>query len=313
VTTGAEEYEPKEYLYGKDNRIITQTELEKKIIEGGIDLDKDQNFVMIQCVGSRDTEHKYCSKFCCAQAIKNTNMILGDNPRARVFVLYRDMRTYGFRERYYTAAREQGAVFIRYDDENVPGVKRRGKGLFVMIDDPLIGKSLEIPADFVVLSTGVVAPGSNERLAKLLKVPLTEDGFFLEAHVKLRPVDFATEGVYLAGLAHGPKTLDESIAQAHAVATHACIPMAKGVVSVEPIISSVDDEKCIGCGLCVSLCSSNAMDLVLKDVGRKAQTIAAACKGCGTCGASCPQQGITMRRFTNEGLLAQVRALAMVE
>ncbi len=310
VATGADEYRPTEFLYGEDPRVITQTELERKIIEGEIDWDKTESIVMVQCVGSRDQDHEYCSKFCCAQAVKNTNMILGENPSTRVFVLNKDIRTYGFRERYYTAARQQGAIFIRYDDENVPEVKTRAGKLFVEITDEVLAERLRIPADFVVLSTGVVAAESNQQLARVLKVPLNEDGFFLEAHVKLRPVDFATDGVFLAGLAHGPKTLDESIAQAHGAAAHACIPLAKGMVSVEPIISMVDEDRCIGCGLCASLCPSNAIELVLKEEGRKAQTIAAACKGCGTCGASCPQRAIGMQYFTDEELLAQVEALA---
>ncbi len=313
VATGADEYSPTEYFHGEDSRVITQTELERRIIAGEVDWDKVRNIVMIQCVGSRDKDHQYCSKFCCAQAIKNANMLLGENPDARVFVMYRDMRTYGFRERYYAAAREQGVMFLRYDDENMPEVKKKGKQLVVELTDPILQERLSIPADFVVLSTGVVAPESNKELATLLKIPVNEDGFFLEAHVKLRPVDFATEGVYLAGLAHGPKTLDESIAQAHAAAAHAVIPLAKGVVSVEPIISSVDEEKCIGCGLCVSLCSSHAMELVLKEGGKKSQTIAAACKGCGTCAASCPQQAISMQYFTDEGLLAQIEAIVVPE
>lgn len=310
AATGAEEYKPTEYYYGKDPRVVTQTELERLIVDEEIDWKTVERVVMIQCVGSRNEEHPYCSKFCCAQAVKNTNMVLGQKPSAQVFVLYRDMRTYSFREQYYNAARDRGALFIRYDDESPPVVRRKGKELLAEVFDPMLKEKLLIPVDLLVLSAGVVPASSNQELSKLLKVPLNEDGFFLEAHVKLRPVDFATEGIYLAGLAHAPKTLDETIAQALAASSHASIPLSQGYVSVEPIVSQVDEEKCIGCGLCVFVCSQNAIELSLKEGGRKAEVVSASCKGCGTCGASCPQQAITMRHFTNDGILAQVRALA---
>lgn len=310
VATGAQENKTKDYLYGKNPKIITQTELGKKISEKRIDWIDGKNIVMIQCVGSRDEEHPYCSKFCCTQAMDNINKIFKEKPDANVYVLYRDIRTYGFREQYYNLARENGAFFIRYDDEHMPKVSENGKSLSIVAYDPILKEDLQIPCDLLVLSTGMIPSQTNETISKLLKVPLNEDGFFLEAHVKLRPVDFATEGIFLAGLAHSPKTLDETISQACAAAAHASIPLVQGSVSVEPIISKIDEDKCIGCGLCVSVCSQNAIELTLKEGGRKAETIPASCKGCGTCGASCPQQAITMQHFSDEEITAQIDALA---
>jgi heterodisulfide reductase subunit A len=309
VATGGGAYRPSQFLYGEDPRVVTQVELESMIMHEEVDWTKLKNVVMIQCVGSRDEEHPYCSKICCAQAVKNANMILGHQPEAQVYVMYRDLRTYGFREHYYNVARERGTVFIRYDEDNMPVVEVDDGRLLVEADDPILRERFRIPADLLVLSTGVVASEGNEELAKQLKVPLDEDGFFLEAHVKLRPVDFATEGIFLAGLAHSPRTLDECITQAHAAASHASVLLAKGEVTVEPITAVVDEEECIGCGLCVSLCPYSAMELVLKEGGKKSQNIPASCKGCGTCAASCPQQAITMRHFTDRALIAQVEAV----
>jgi heterodisulfide reductase subunit A-like polyferredoxin len=307
VATGAEESKPKEYLYGEDERVITQRELEKQLAEG-------QGFgkktvVMIQCVGSRDDEHPYCSRVCCTDAIKNALMLKEKNPESQVFVLYRDMRTYGFREAFYEKARENGVIFICYDLDGKPEVVKGNGGLEVAIRDPIIQDKLLINADVVVLSPAIVSCVGNEDLAKQLKVPLNEDGFFLEAHVKLRPVDFATEGVFLAGMAHSPKSIGESVSQAYAAASRACVLLSQGSITIEPIVAAVDEEKCIGCGLCVSLCSFGAKELQLKEGGRKAETILASCKGCGLCGASCPQHAITMQHFTIEMITAQIEAL----
>jgi heterodisulfide reductase subunit A len=308
VATGAEAYQPTEYLYGQDPRIVTQIEFESMIVREKVDWSTIRNVVMIQCVGSRDDERPYCSKVCCGQAVKNAEVIIDRQPDAQVFILYRDVRTYGFRERYYNVAKEKGTFFIRYEADDAPHVTLQNGDLAVEVDDPVLRQRLRIPADMLVLSTGVVPAKGNEALAKQLKVPLNEDGFFLEAHVKLRPVDFATEGVFLAGLAHSPRSLDESIAQAHAAASHALVLLARGEVTVEPIVAWVDEDKCIGCGLCVSLCPYNATQLVLKEGGRKAEKIAASCKGCGTCAASCVQQAIEMKHFTDRALIAQVEA-----
>jgi len=306
VATGAEESKPKEYLYGTDKRVVTQLEIEKQLATGA-NFNK-KTIVVIQCVGSRNDEHPYCSRICCVDAIKNTLKIKEKNPEAVIYILYRDVRTYGFAETFYEKAREEGIIFIRYDTDEKPKVKKNKDGIEVEIQDRILDETLSINPDILVLSPAIIPRDGNEELAKLLKVPLNEDGFFLEAHAKLRPVDFATDGIFLAGMAHSPKSIDESISQAYAAAARACTLLSKEQVNIEPIVSSVDETKCIGCGLCVSLCPSNAIELKLKEGGKKAETISASCKGCGICGASCPQQAITMKHFRNKEIVAQIDA-----
>ena len=309
VATGGRECQPVEYLYGENGRVITQLQLEEKLITGAFKAEKVNSVVMIQCVGSRTEERLYCSKVCCSQAIKNALEIKEINPFADIYVLYKDMRTYGFKEEFYRRARNLGIVFIRYTDENKPEVTGDSKEIRVNIFDSVLGENLLIKPDLVVLSTGIIPNEDNDALAKMLKVPLNEDGFFLEAHVKLRPVDFATDGIFVAGLAHSPKPIEESISQALAAAGKAAAILSKGSIGVEPIVSSVDEEKCIGCGLCESMCPFGAIRLVSKDGENKAQTISASCKGCGLCAASCPQQAITMGHFTSKEVTAQIEAL----
>ncbi|MCL0046606.1 FAD-dependent oxidoreductase, partial [Dehalococcoidales bacterium] len=214
VATGGQEYKPTEYLYGEDKRVITQLELEEKLTNGELVKAKPGTVVMIQCVGSRNELHPYCSRICCSQAIKNALKIKEQSADTHVFVLYRDMRTYGFDESYYTQAREKGVRFIIYEGDKQPLVERFDGQLKVLVYDPVLDTEIDLKADLLVLSTGVVPQDDAKELAQKLKVPLTGDGFFLEAHMKLRPVDFATDGVFLCGLAHFPKRVDESIAQA---------------------------------------------------------------------------------------------------
>jgi len=310
VATGGEEYKPREYLYGEHEQVITQQELEKNLATNSIEVDKLDNVVMIQCVGSRNQEHPYCSKVCCSQAVKNALKIKEANPSANIYILYKDIRTYGFREEFYAKARSQGVVFIRYDDDHKPEVTAEGDKIRVIVFDPVLGEELAIDPNLVVLSAAII-PSKNDELARLLKVPLNEDRFFLEAHVKLRPVDFATDGIFVCGLAHSPKPIDESISQAIAAAGRAAIPLAKGYVRIEPIISWIDEEKCIGCGLCESLCAFKAIQMKVKDGVNKAEIIPASCKGCGLCAASCPQRAITVRHFTDDELTAQLDVLAL--
>jgi len=310
VATGAEEYQPEEYLHGKHPAVITQKKLGEKLAMGKYALDEIENVVMIQCVGSRTKERPYCSKICCNAAIKNALKIKEINPASNIYILYKDIRTYGFNEDYYAQARAEGIIFIRYDDDNKPQVSEEGGGIRVAVFDELIGEKIVISASTLALSAAVI-PGNNEEISRLLKVPLNSDGFFQEAHVKLRPVDFATDGIFICGLAHSPKPIDESISQAQAAAARAAIPLARGYVLVEPIVSSVDPEKCFGCGICEYLCPYGSIKLEATPSGDKARTISASCKGCGICASKCPRQAISMGRFTGEQIISQIDAMAV--
>jgi heterodisulfide reductase subunit A len=306
LATGGRPYIPRQYLYGQASQVITQLELEEKLSHpaGARGL---QDVVMIQCVGSRGEDLPYCSKVCCGQAVKNALKLLELNPQANIYILYRDMRTYGFMEDYYQQAREQGVIFIPFSTHNPPKVGQPEGPLQVAFFNPILGEEVLLEPDLVVLSVGIV-PHPGEELAKLLKVPLTQDGFFLEAHPKLRPVDFSVAGIYLCGVAHAPKPLAETLAQAQAAAAQACIPLARGYVTVEPLAAAVNRADCLGCGLCESLCPYAAIRLVKEGKKKQAQMISAACKGCGICASHCPTLAISMGCFTNDQILAQIRA-----
>ena len=307
VATGGKPYEPKQYLYGKSGQVVTQGELEERLTR--VEEAKAVNdVVMIQCVGSRGEDLSYCSKVCCGQAVRNALKILEINPSAHITVLYRDMRTYGFTEDYYQLAREKGVMFIHFDKDDPPEVTEKQGRIQVEFLDKIMGERIVLEPDLLALSVGIV-PSRSEALSKMLKTPLTIDGFFLEAHPKLRPVEFSVEGVYLCGLAHGPKPISESVAQATAAAGKACIPLAKGYVTVEPIVSFVDTATCIGCGICEALCPYSAIRMIRVGKRKKAETISASCKGCGICAAHCPSLSISMGGFTNEQILSQIKAL----
>ncbi|MBU2055296.1 MAG: FAD-dependent oxidoreductase, partial [Proteobacteria bacterium] len=308
VAVGAGEGRPDGYLYGKDSRVVTQREFEELLARNPEGIEKYRNLVMIQCVGSRDAAHPNCSRICCAVAVKNALKLKEISPHTEVTVLYRDIRTYGLMESYYKQAREKGVRFISYEAEAKPELSADNGNLALRVRDPLIREEVVFAPDLVVLSSAVV-PYENERLAKMLKVPLTAEGFFLEAHMKLRPVDFTTDGVFLAGMAHFPKTIGETIAQAGAAVARATAVIAKGYVSILPTVSCVDENRCLGCGLCESLCPFNAIRVGETAKGKKAETIAASCKGCGICSASCPQKAVAIRHFTDEELFAQIGAL----
>jgi len=308
VSTGAEEYEPEEYLYGEDPRVTTQLAFEERLASG--ELDKPLgNVVMIQCVGSRCEERQYCSRICCGEAVKNAFYIKETDPEANVFVLYRDIRTYGLMERHYNEAREAGVVFVLYDDDNKPRVTSSGDGkmLTVSIHEPVLGENLSIDADHLVLSTAMVSHGDSDRLAKMLKVPLNEDGFFLEAHAKLRPVDFATDGVYVCGMAHSPKFIEESISQAKAAVSRACMVLTKDEIEAEGVTARVDEGRCSGCGLCVLVCPYNAIEV---DEEKKVATVnTAMCKGCGACSATCRSSAIDVMGYTDDQIFAVITSL----
>ncbi|HJW97997.1 MAG TPA: CoB--CoM heterodisulfide reductase iron-sulfur subunit A family protein [Candidatus Bathyarchaeia archaeon] len=306
VATGAVEYEPTEYLYGKDSRVTTQHELEQKIVKGEF---KAKNVVMIQCVGARNEERPNCSRICCGQAVKNALKIKEISPDAEVYVLYKDLRAYGFKEDYYRDAAMKGVLFVNYDDDRKPRVTNENGKLKVAFWEPVIKEEVEIEPDILVLSAATIPNPGNKHLAGMLKVPLTKDGSFLEAHMKLRPVDFATEGVFLCGMAHSPKYVDESIAQACAAAARATTILSRDKLEMEGIVANVNEDLCSGCRVCEYLCPYGAVEMKDKEGKPMAHMIEALCKGCGACATACPTKAITMGHFTTEEILAQVKAL----
>ena len=299
VATGATEYKPTEYLYGINPGVLTQHELEERLAKGQFNA---RTVIMIQCVGARTKDRPNCSRICCSQAIKNALKIKELSSETEVYVLYKDIRTYGFNEDYYREAANEGVLFVCYDDEHKPKVTQEDGKLMVLAWEPVLGLFVPIETDILALSVATVANPDNECLARVLKIPLTKDGFFLEAHVKLRPLDFATDGIFLCGLAHWPKLIEESISQACGAAARAATILSKKTLEVEGIVAHVDEDLCVGCGLCVSLCPYSAIDKDEMGIARVNEVL---CKGCGTCGASCPKRAITMRQFTDEQIIAQ--------
>ncbi|MFQ6060405.1 MAG: FAD-dependent oxidoreductase [Thermoplasmata archaeon] len=312
IATGGIEYTPTEYFYGENPNVMTQLELEDRMAEGEIDIKKKSKVAMIQCIGSRNEERPNCSRICCSEAVKNALKIKEENPDADVYILYKDIRTYGFNEDYYREAAEKGVLFLRYDDDNKPVVTPTEDGFEISVKEPVLEETLKIRTDFLILSVAVVPRPDCEDVAKMLKVPLTKDNFFLEAHMKLRPVDFATEGVFLCGLAHGPKFVDESIAQAYGAVARAATILSKDEIEIEPTISHVVDENCDGCAYCVEPCPFDAITLIeyMRNgaIKKTVDVNEAACKGCGCCQATCPKEGIFVWKFKLEQLNAMIDA-----
>jgi heterodisulfide reductase subunit A len=314
VTVGADEYKPSSYQYGKNSKVQTQSELEKTLAAStSKDIQNGETFVMIQCVESRDDTRPYCSRVCCMQAVKNALKIKELNPRAEVFILYRDLMTYAFKERFYKDAREKGVMFLQYDPEQKPELDTKN-GFVVKIHEPMLGETLKIPTDHLILSTGLQPNPGNPEIGKLLKVPVNDDGFFLEAHVKLRPVDFSTRGVFVAGNCHVPKFLNESIYQAQAAAARAAVILSKPTLKAEPNVVFVNDDLCSGCGICVSVCPYNAIERVEEDVNGKkvlrAKVNEGLCQGCGTCVSACPSSAIQQKGFKDTQLLPMIDEMA---
>jgi heterodisulfide reductase subunit A len=292
-------------LYGYDGkRVITQFELEKLLKEGlepGV-----KNVVMIQCVGSRNEERPYCSRICCQTAVKNAMLIREQNPNAKVSVLYRDMQMYGVEnEEMFRDSKAKGVRYINYDPANPPKVESDN----VKVHHALLGRDMNLPADLVVLSTPLISDEGAEITSRLLRVPIDENGFFMEAHVKLKPLDFAASGIFLCGSARFPANIREAVAQGLGAASRASIPLTKGSVVVEPIISVLaDEDACRGCGLCVALCPYGALEIRNTEKGRKVHVIDVACKGCGVCAATCYQHALSINSFTDEQIEAQLEA-----
>jgi heterodisulfide reductase subunit A len=296
VATGARGMTPAEYLYGQHPHVMTQRGLEEQLFTFHCPL--PASVVMIQCVGSRDQKHPYCSRICCTQALKNSIVIKQQSPDTQVIVLYRDLRSYGFREQLYREARKAGVVFLEYSETKKPTVVNENGKLKVSVAIQPVNDLITLTPDWLVLSAGIEPEPGNTTLAQLLKVPLNADGFFLEAHVKLRPVDFAAEGIFLAGLAHSPRAIEETIAQANAAAVRAVALLAHSQLESTPIVASVNPKLCTACGLCVEICPYGAR--VLDPGLTHAEVIEVLCQGCGACIAACPNKASQQKGFEIE-------------
>ncbi|MCD4818775.1 MAG: FAD-dependent oxidoreductase [Candidatus Cloacimonetes bacterium] len=313
IATGAKAFEPTEYFYGKCKKIITQHELEQELEEKEKEYAKLKNVAFIQCVGSRDEEHPYCSRICCSQAMKNAMRLKKLNPKMNVTVLYRDIRTYGFYEKYYQQAREMGILFIRYNEEEKPVVTLDSKmqvlgetGLLIKTKDYVLGTEITLNPEKIIISPAIIPQDDVEVLSQMLKIPLNEDKFFMEAHVKLRPVDFSAEGIFLAGLAHSPKGMEDSISQAKAAAGRACSIISSKEYISEANIAEVDLDMCAGCGMCVSVCPYGAPELFWMNEKEYAHVNSGLCKGCGSCAAICPSGAMQQLGYKEEQTLAML-------
>jgi heterodisulfide reductase subunit A len=297
LATGGKDVTPKGYLYGEDLRVITQRQLEKMIHLRDESLKDIHSVVMIQCVGSRDEEHPYCSRICCSHAVKNALKLKEINPRVSIYVLYRDMRTYGFYETYYHEAREKGVIFIRYDLENRPEVVLQDGGLQVSLFDPAMGSRVTLLSDRVVLSTGI-EPNDHQELARIFDVDLNPDGFFMEANPKSAPLDSVDRGKFFCGLCHSPNFIEDSISQGNAAAARAATILSKEVVEEKAYLAYVIKRLCCGCGLCVTVCPYGAR--VLNEEEGKTEVIGGLCQGCGSCVIACRNAASQQRNFEKE-------------
>ena len=319
IATGAEVYQPTEYLYGQDERVMTHLELEEKIVQNDEKVTTAQSIVMIQCVGCRNEERNYCSRICCSESIKNAILLKEKNPEIDVYMLFRDVRTYGFKEDYYREAAGKGVKFVRYEQGTEPSVEpgqaEGGRNVLkVTLPDYVLGKKLEVDADLVALAAAVVPSGDRKEIAQLFKVALSPDEFFSEAHVKLRPVDFGAEGIYLCGIAHYPKLIPETVGQAYGAAGRALTLLANGTVVASGSVCAVDEDKCISCGACITACTYGAIDFYESPgKGRKARVTPVLCKGDGLCNPKCPTGAIALKHYTDDELFAQIRAAAPQE
>lgn len=304
VATGAEEHKPAEYLYGQDERVVTLLELEERIFLKKINA---QSIVMIQCVGCRTEERNYCSRVCCGQAIKNALKLKQANPEMEITIVFRDMRTYGFREEYYREAASKGVRFIRYTPEDKPVVEALEK-LTVTVKDPILGHKLALEADLVALAAAVVPSASSQELSRLFKVPLNPDGFFQEAHVKLRPVDFAADGVFLCGTAHYPKDIAETISQANGAAGRVVHLLSQDSITATGAVCEVDEAACVACAACISACAYDAIEFRDTATGKAASVNPVLCKGDGLCNTKCPTGAITLNHYTDEEIFSQIDA-----
>ncbi|MBW1719804.1 MAG: FAD-dependent oxidoreductase, partial [Deltaproteobacteria bacterium] len=306
VATGGREYKPTEYLYGEDSRVLTHLELDARFIQDDPSLNDLGSVAFIQCVGSRNPDRPYCSRVCCTHTVKSALELKRRSPEIDVYVLYRDMRTYGEREDLFREAREKGVIFFRYDLQSKPKVSGGKDALEIELEDKILKRPVILSADLLVLATAILPPEAGQ-LATFFKIPVNDDGFFIEAHAKLRPVDFATDGIFLCGLAHYPKSIDESIAQALAAASRASGLIATGKVFASGTVANIDPMCCSSCGVCVSICPYSAPSIM--EEGRfagKAEINPILCKGCGLCVASCRSGAIDLKGFEQGQIMAMI-------
>jgi len=315
IAIGADVYTPTEYLYGGDEKVFTHLELGEQIARGEEKIVNAQSLVMIQCVGCRNEDRNYCSRVCCTHAVKNALNLKKVNPEMDIYIFFRDMRTYGFSEDYYREASEKDVKFIRYETDDKPQVEAataEGRPVIrVMATDPVLGQKIAIDADILSLAAAIIPAASTDDIASgLFKVPLSSDGFFKESHVKLKPVEFAADGVYLCGTAHYPKHIQETITQAYGAAGRVLTLLSHDTVIASGSVCEVDEEKCMGCGACVEVCAYGAIEFRKTKLGQKAVVNSVLCKGDGLCNAMCPTGAVFLKHFTTEALLSQIDAAA---
>ncbi len=305
LATGGKEYQPTEYMYGRHPNILTHKEMDEAMTAGDARIGKADTAAFIQCVGSRTPERPSCSRICCTHSVKSAIALKEQKPETNVFILYRDIRTYGFREDLYRKARELGVIFIRFDMEAPPMVTVEGDTVSLTVKDHILGRPIELNPDLLVLATAVL-PNENKKVFELFKVPINAEGFLVEAHAKLRPVDFASEGIFMAGLAHYPKSIDETIAQAQAAVSRASTILSKEAIWVGGVTAVVDPDRCAVCLTCVRTCPYH-----VPYIGQEGYAIIdpAGCQGCGCCVSECPGKAITLKHFTDEQLIAKTDAL----
>ena len=308
IASGARELRPEEYCYGQDKRILTGLEFDGMLKEKSADLSRAESVAFIQCVGSREPDRPYCSRLCCTHSVASALHLKEMNPEMNVYILYRDIRTYGEKEGLYQKAREKGVIFIRYNVDAKPTVSLENGDLKLSVRDHILGRSISFSTDYLVLASAIVSH-RDETLARFFKVPMNEDGFFAEAHVKLGPSEFASDGVFLCGLAHYPKPIDEAIAQAQAAASRAVVLLSKKTIKTSGTVAYVMLNRCTGCGVCVSVCPYNAPSLIAEGPNAgKAEINPVLCKGCGSCSSSCRSNAAQLRGFEQSQIMAMINA-----
>lgn len=307
LATGALPNRPEGYLLGQHAAVMTQMDTDGLLEDAPAQVSSWNNVVMIQCVGSRQPDNPNCSRICCQTAIKNALRILDIHPEARIFILYRDMRTYGFQEDYYQEARQRGVIFVRYESASPPEVREVQNQVEVAFTDPILGRRMEVTADALLLSTGFISDDeSSEDLAAIFKIPRTPDGYYLEDHIKLRPLDFSKPGFFMAGTAHSPRSIRESIAQAEASAARAQTLLSRNSISIGAAIARVDSKKCAACLVCVRACPFGVPFI---NADGYSEIDPSKCHGCGVCASECPAKAIQLMQFEDDQILAKLNGL----